>query len=244
MRLLARAEFQRLAEHEWRKLKNSKDAEALQGFCSLFAEAPQIKLAQTRILALVSHKKAIEASHRGGTWRGAVSALLNRHPNVTSLVWLSVGFSIAIGLLILFDDRKWSYVKLVSAPENTGINGFLLGLVVIFVSAFYCIRIRRPSLKFFEVVVYWFGCSVSLGYWAALLWGVSQGSGGIALAISASIVCLSGAATLVWWRAQALDAAVSVVVQKIEATKPTGTKPKEPKTLFKLWLDLAFGRKD
>jgi hypothetical protein len=33
-------------------------------------------------------------------------------------------------------------------------------------------------------------------------------------------------------------------VQKIEVIKPAETKRKEPKTLFKLWLDLAFGRKD
>ncbi|MGO9174220.1 MAG: hypothetical protein ACLP7P_19955 [Rhodomicrobium sp.] len=32
--------------------------------------------------------------------------------------------------------------------------------------------------------------------------------------------------------------------QKIEVKKPDQTKAKPPKTLFKLWLDLAFGRKD
>jgi hypothetical protein len=32
--------------------------------------------------------------------------------------------------------------------------------------------------------------------------------------------------------------------QPIQVKKPDQTKPKEPKTLFKLWLDLAFGRKD
>jgi hypothetical protein len=32
--------------------------------------------------------------------------------------------------------------------------------------------------------------------------------------------------------------------QEIQIKKPDGIKRKEPKTLFKLWLDLAFGRKD
>ncbi len=36
----------------------------------------------------------------------------------------------------------------------------------------------------------------------------------------------------------------AVVEQEIEAADPAGTKRKEPKTLFRLWLDLAFGRKD
>jgi hypothetical protein len=39
-------------------------------------------------------------------------------------------------------------------------------------------------------------------------------------------------------------AAEPAAVQKIEAVRTAETKPKEPKTLFKLWLDLAFGRKD
>ncbi|MGO9483433.1 MAG: hypothetical protein ACLPX9_02450 [Rhodomicrobium sp.] len=36
----------------------------------------------------------------------------------------------------------------------------------------------------------------------------------------------------------------AIVEQIIEAADPAGTKRKEPKTLFRLWLDLAFGRKD
>ena len=39
------------------------------------------------------------------------------------------------------------------------------------------------------------------------------------------------------------EAAAVAPVQKIEV-KPVEPKQKEPKTLFKLWLDLAFGRKD
>ena len=39
------------------------------------------------------------------------------------------------------------------------------------------------------------------------------------------------------------EAAAVAPVQKIEV-KPAEPKRKEPKTLFKLWLDLAFGRKD
>ncbi len=39
------------------------------------------------------------------------------------------------------------------------------------------------------------------------------------------------------------EAAAVAPVQKIEV-KPAEPKQKEPKTLFKLWLDLAFGRKD
>jgi hypothetical protein len=39
------------------------------------------------------------------------------------------------------------------------------------------------------------------------------------------------------------EAAAVAPVQKIEI-KPAEPKRKEPKTLFKLWLDLAFGRKD
>ncbi len=39
------------------------------------------------------------------------------------------------------------------------------------------------------------------------------------------------------------EAAAVAPVQKIEI-EPAEPKRKEPKTLFKLWLDLAFGRKD
>ncbi len=44
--------------------------------------------------------------------------------------------------------------------------------------------------------------------------------------------------------APAPEAVAPTAVQKIEVIKPAETKRKEPKTLFKLWLDLAFGRKD
>ncbi|MGO9475789.1 MAG: hypothetical protein ACLPWS_20645 [Rhodomicrobium sp.] len=40
------------------------------------------------------------------------------------------------------------------------------------------------------------------------------------------------------------DNAAPPAGQKIEVKKPDQTKAKPPKTLFKLWLDLAFGRKD
>jgi len=44
--------------------------------------------------------------------------------------------------------------------------------------------------------------------------------------------------------APAPEAVAPAAVRKIEVIKPAETKRKEPKTLFKLWLDLAFGRKD
>jgi len=44
--------------------------------------------------------------------------------------------------------------------------------------------------------------------------------------------------------APVLDTPAPSAGQKIEVKKPDQTKAKPPKTLFKLWLDLAFGRKD
>src|SRR5262249_54076263 len=40
------------------------------------------------------------------------------------------------------------------------------------------------------------------------------------------------------------DSRAPAARQKIQVKEPREIKPKEPKTLFKLWLDLAFGRKD
>jgi hypothetical protein len=40
------------------------------------------------------------------------------------------------------------------------------------------------------------------------------------------------------------DARAPAAVQEIDVKEPDEIKRREPKTLFKLWLDLAFGRKD
>jgi hypothetical protein len=42
----------------------------------------------------------------------------------------------------------------------------------------------------------------------------------------------------------ARDAPPPASTQTIQVKKPDEIKPREPKTLFKLWLDLTFGRKD
>ena len=47
---LARAEFERLAEHEWRRLANSEDESGLNRFYLRFLGTPQAKLANSRLV--------------------------------------------------------------------------------------------------------------------------------------------------------------------------------------------------
>jgi hypothetical protein len=205
---LARAEFERLAEREWSKLAKSKDKQALDRFHLLFSGAPQAKLAKSRIASLVANPNATEPSQHNASGHGKFVEFVNLHPVACALVWLFIGLPLVVLIGVFFVINQWDYLDLgVYAQRVDSISsGLLPGLALLYAAAFFLLRSRLDPLRPVEVVIYWFGCALSLGFVIALVFGILLFKFGYGLqpimSIWGEIVVVSGIVTLVWWEAR------------------------------------------
>ena len=206
--LLARAEFERLAETEWQKLGLSKDERALRSFCMHFPGTPQIQLARSLIADLVASSTAAQPSSSVPISGGEVAAFINRHPLKTALIWLFMCYPLTYVPGVVFATQGWHFIKFFSNErDNSGINGICLGVLIIATLAFYLMRSRGEALHAVEGVIYWLGCAVPAGILASFFWVLlkspaidSPNPSDTAFLVWLCFLFASGIAAMVWWK--------------------------------------------